>query len=108
MPLFPRASVSAGSTLELRERTVPGELGLVVAFDESWLPPAEALFSCVPEGPMLPGVPDGRAPYQPRKTERSDVSLLYSSLVRWRPEKSGQVETDSEINRTERVASRMR
>jgi len=42
MRLFPRACVIAGSTLGLRARTVPGELGLVLAFDESWLPPAEA------------------------------------------------------------------
>src|SRR6266853_2845462 len=47
---------------ELCSRTPPG-LVLAIAFDELWPPPAEALFPCVPEAPMLPGapgVPDGR------------------------------------------------
>src|SRR6266568_5657233 len=60
MPLFPRAFSSAGPTLGLRERTVPGELGLVVASDEPWPPSAEALLPCAPVLPAAPGVPAGR------------------------------------------------
>src|SRR2546425_3139929 len=117
MPLFPRAFSSAGPTLGLRERTEPGELGLLVASDEPWPPPAEALFPCAPELPMLPaapGVPAGRpfpCPYadEPRKNSvaraRNGTNrrfIVSSSLVRRTAEESSQVETDSKIHRVER------
>src|SRR5260370_1238515 len=114
MPLFPRAFSSAGPTLGLRERTEPGELGLVVASEEPWPPPAEALFPCVPELPMLPaapGVPAGR-PFpcayadEPRNSNVASARngtnrrfIVLSSLVRRTAKESGQIETDSKRHR---------
>src|SRR2546425_398208 len=45
-----------------------------------------------------------RTAWQELGMERTDVSLLYSSLVRRIAEESGQVETDSKIHRVERKA----
>src|SRR5216684_448835 len=42
---------------ELCPRTLPGSV-LAIGFDEPWLPPAVALFPCVPEAPMLPAAAD--------------------------------------------------
>src|SRR5712692_10448210 len=42
---------------ELCSRTLPGSV-LAIGFDEPWLPPAVALFPCVPEAPMLPAAAD--------------------------------------------------
>src|SRR3989442_12032570 len=102
MPLFPRAFSSAGPTLGLRERTEPGELGLVVASDEPWPPPAEALFPCVPVLPAA-GVTAGR-PFpcacadEPRNRNVASARngtirrfIAFSSLVRRTTKESGQV-----------------
>src|SRR5260370_17711625 len=59
VPVRPSSLVAR---LELCSKTLPGSV-LAIAFDEPCAPPAEALFPCLPEPPMLPdapGVPDGR------------------------------------------------
>src|SRR5258708_20624547 len=119
MPLCPRAFTSAGPRLVLRERTEVGELGVAV------VEPGAEILPWGGEGPaLLPGppptpdgfpAPAGRPPCafadEPRKNSVARARngtirrfIVLSSLVRRTAKESGQVETDSEIDRVERKA----